>query len=113
RGANREDAEDGAAHRRGAHGCGDPRRARRDRGARRRMLMRLLVFWIGLWPERWALAFGEALGALVHALGIRRRVVLENLAQAFPEKSDAEREAICAAHYAHLGRSAIEFFRSV
>ncbi|MBS2029667.1 MAG: lysophospholipid acyltransferase family protein [Deltaproteobacteria bacterium] len=75
--------------------------------------MRLLVLWIGLWPERWALAYGELLGRLVHALGIRRRVALENLAQAFPEKSDAEREAICAAHYAHLGRSAIEFFRSV
>lgn len=76
------------------------------------MLMKLLVALVSVWPERWSLAFGEGLGALVHALGIRKRVALDNLAFVFPEKSEAERLAICRAHYAHLGRSAVEFFRA-
>ena len=76
------------------------------------MLMRLLVLLIGLWPARWALWFGERLGHLAFALGVRRQVALENLALAFPEKPEADRRALCRAHYAHLGRAAIEFFRA-
>ncbi len=76
------------------------------------MLMRLLIAWASLGPERWAFGFGAWLGHVAYALGIRRRVVLANLAQAFPDKPEAERQAIARAHYAHLGRSALEFFRS-
>jgi len=76
------------------------------------MLMRLLVALSSAWPERWAMAFGEALGAAAWALGVRRRVVRENLARAFPEMTEAARRALCRAHYAHLGRSAVEFFRA-
>jgi KDO2-lipid IV(A) lauroyltransferase len=74
--------------------------------------MRALVAWVGFWPERWAWSFGEGLGLFAYALGIRRKVALQNLAQAFPERSEQERLDICRAHYRHLGRSAIEFFRS-
>ncbi len=74
--------------------------------------MRLLIAWASLGSERWAFRFGEGLGHVAYALGIRRRVVDTNLAQAFPEKSVAERAALARAHYAHLGRSAMEFFRS-
>jgi KDO2-lipid IV(A) lauroyltransferase len=76
------------------------------------MLMRLLIAAAALWPERWAYAFGALLGHLAFTLGIRRRVALSNLSQAFPDRSDADRTALCRAHYAHLGRSAVEFFRS-
>jgi KDO2-lipid IV(A) lauroyltransferase len=55
------------------------------------------------------LALGALLGALAFALGIRRRVVLANLALAFPEKRDAERRAIARATYRHFGRVAAEF----
>jgi KDO2-lipid IV(A) lauroyltransferase len=74
--------------------------------------MRLLVLWVSLWPERWALGFGEGLGHLAHALGLRRRVVLENLAQVFPEQTPEQRQALARAHYGHLGRAAMEFFRA-
>jgi KDO2-lipid IV(A) lauroyltransferase len=62
-------------------------------------------------PRRWLLALGAAIGWLIWALRIRRRVVLSNLALAFPEKSEAERRAIARATYRHLGETAFEFLR--
>jgi Kdo2-lipid IVA lauroyltransferase/acyltransferase len=38
----------------------------------------------------------------------RQRRALENLAIAFPDKTDAERRAICAAHWRNLGRVMVE-----
>lgn len=52
---------------------------------------------------------GAFLGGLAGALGLRRRVALENLARAFPERSEAERRAILARHYRELGRVALEY----
>ena len=54
---------------------------------------------------------GAALGALVGSLGIRRRVAAANLALAFPEKSQPERDHILAAHYREVGRIALEYAR--
>ncbi len=61
------------------------------------------------WPA--ARSLGAALGGLVGALGVRRRVARENLALAFPERSRREREAILAAHYRELGRVFLEYAR--
>ena len=74
--------------------------------------MRLLLACAAFGPERWAYGLGAWLGRLAYALGIRRQVVAANLRQAFPDQSEAERTALARAHYAHLGRSAVEFFRS-
>jgi KDO2-lipid IV(A) lauroyltransferase len=52
------------------------------------------------WPR-----LGAALGALAYWLGLRRRVSLEGLLRAFPEKSPAERRALARAAYAQLGQS--------
>lgn len=52
------------------------------------------------------------LALLAWSLGIRRRVALENLALAFPEKSEQERRAIARANYLHLGVCAAEFLQS-
>jgi KDO2-lipid IV(A) lauroyltransferase len=46
---------------------------------------------------------------LAWALGIRRRVVLENLRLAFPEKTEGERRAIARATYRNVARLAPEF----
>ena len=54
------------------------------------------------------LRLGEATGALAYALGIRRRVTLENLARAFPSRSVDERREIARAVYQSLGRSLAE-----
>ena len=56
-------------------------------------------------------AFCERVGVLAHALGLRRTVAQENLALAFPEKSQAERAAILLEHYRELGRVAGEYAR--
>jgi Kdo2-lipid IVA lauroyltransferase/acyltransferase len=65
-------------------------------------------------PGRLRRRFLHALGAigawLAWALRIRRRVVLDNLRLAFPEKSEAERHAIARATYRHLGQLVPEFF---
>lgn len=54
---------------------------------------------------------GAALGVLAYWLGVRRRVALENLARAFPEKTEKERRAIARAAYAQLGRSLVELIQ--
>jgi len=59
------------------------------------------------WPE--CHAIGVRLGAVAHALRIRRRVAAAQLAAAFPGKSAREREAILAAHYRELGRVWTEY----
>ena len=62
-------------------------------------------------PWRAALGAGAALGSIAGALGLRRRVARANLAIAFPEKPESEREAILAAHYRELGRVLSEYPR--
>jgi KDO2-lipid IV(A) lauroyltransferase len=62
-------------------------------------------------PHRLLLAFGAFLGGLLWVLRIRRRVVLDNLRLAFPEKSDAERLDIARRTYRNLGQMVPEFLR--
>jgi Kdo2-lipid IVA lauroyltransferase/acyltransferase len=52
---------------------------------------------------------GACLAWMAWALGVRRRVVLENLRLAFPEKSEGERRAIARATYRNLGGMVREF----
>ena len=73
--------------------------------------MRLLGWIVSRIPRRWLEAFGVAVGTLVWALGIRRRVVLDNLRLAFPEKTEAERRAIARATFVNLGRMISDFVR--
>jgi Kdo2-lipid IVA lauroyltransferase/acyltransferase len=63
-------------------------------------------------PERSAVALGAGLGWLAGTvLGIRRDVVDENLARAFPERDAAWRRRIAAESYRHFGREAVVAFR--
>ncbi len=62
-------------------------------------------------PYRWLSAFGALVGSLVWVLGIRRRVVLENLRLAFPERSEAERRDIARRTYRNLGQMIPDFVR--
>ncbi|HTN52835.1 MAG TPA: lysophospholipid acyltransferase family protein [Anaeromyxobacter sp.] len=73
--------------------------------------MRLLGSLFARLPYRWLMAFGAFLGAFLWHLRIRRRVVLENLRLAFPEKTEDERRAIARANYRHLGQMIPEFLR--
>lgn len=49
---------------------------------------------------------------IAHALGIRRRIARRNVALAFPELSEKERDALVLANYLHLGECAADFLRS-
>jgi KDO2-lipid IV(A) lauroyltransferase len=73
--------------------------------------MRLLGWLFARLPIRLLYAVGAALGALVWALGIRRRVVLDNLRLAFPEMGEEERRRIARATYLNLGRMIPDFVR--
>jgi len=70
-----------------------------------RALLRLL-------PESLSLGIGSGLGWLIgSALRIRRRVVDENLARAFPDRDPRWRREVALASYRHLGREAVATFR--
>ena len=61
-------------------------------------------------PVSWAVRLGMGIGWLAYKmLGIRRKVMLENLKQAFPEKTDAERRKIAVKAYSHWGGMGAEF----
>ncbi|AKQ70462.1 Lipid A biosynthesis lauroyl acyltransferase [Myxococcus hansupus] len=53
-------------------------------------------------------ALARFFGNLAYSLGIRRRVALENLAMAMPEKSDAERRDIARGAYINMTRVVLE-----
>jgi KDO2-lipid IV(A) lauroyltransferase len=63
---------------------------------------------LALLPRSWLRALTGALAWLAWALRLRRRVVMENLRLAFPEKTEAERRAIARGTFRHLGRMAAE-----
>lgn len=68
----------------------------------------------GIWALLTALspgardALARFVGNLAYRLGIRRRVALENLAMAMPEKSEAERHEIARGAYINMSRVVIE-----
>lgn len=62
-----------------------------------------LVTFFAVLPRPVAARFGRCLGFLIYHLGIRRRVVLENLAVAFPEMEPAAREELARRCYRHYG----------
>ena len=73
-------------------------------------LVWLFVHALRLLPRGLARAVGSAIGALAYrVLGRLRRVGLRNLELAFPELSDAEREAILRRDYRNLGWLLAEF----
>ncbi|HYD41933.1 MAG TPA: lipid A biosynthesis acyltransferase [Anaeromyxobacter sp.] len=82
---------------------------KRVRRAIRSFLIPLAIRLLGLLPLGPALALGAAVGRLAYRLaGETRRLALQHLALAFPEKTPAEREGIARDMFVHLGRSTTE-----
>ena len=73
--------------------------------------MNLVLDLLGRIPRPVLSAFGAFLGWLAWTLRIRRKVVLSNLALAFPEKTEAERRAIARDNYRHFGQMIPDFLR--
>lgn len=74
-------------------------------------LARTLETAVSTLPERAADAVGRRIGRLVYRLGIRRKVVEENLRLAFPEKPEEWIHATARAAYEHLGRESAAILR--
>ena len=83
--------------------------AKRLQRSARSVLVRAVIPLLQLLPLGPALRLGGTVGRLAHGLaGGTRRLAAANLAQAFPEKSDAERAAIVRGMFVHLGRTVLE-----
>ena len=74
-------------------------------------LLNILGWWVNLLPEKAALNFGTGLGNLAFAMGIRRKVALENLMRAFPQNDDAQNRLIALTLYQNLGKNLMELLR--
>lgn len=73
-------------------------------------VVRVFVHGLRLLPRGLARSIGAAIGSIAfRGLGRLRRVGLRNLELAFPEKTDAEREAILWTEYRNLGLLLAEF----
>jgi len=62
-------------------------------------------------PRSWALGIGSAIGGLGWVLGIRRELVLSNLANARPDAGEAELKKIGKQAARNFGRTIAEFIR--
>lgn len=75
----------------------------------RSVLVRAAIRLLGLLPLAPALALGGLVGRLgFHLAGRTRRLALASLAQAFPERSEAEHRALARQTFIGLGRAALE-----
>ncbi|MBJ6761335.1 lysophospholipid acyltransferase family protein [Myxococcaceae bacterium JPH2] len=86
-----------------------PPLAKRLKRFLRYVLIRGVLVLLQFLPLGLATSLGATLGALgFHLAGGERRKALKSLAQAFPEKSEAERLALARACFRHLGAAALE-----
>ena len=71
--------------------------------------VRMFVRWVPMSAVR---ALGRGFGRLAYMLdGPRRRIALENLAFAFPGRSEPERRALAQAMFAHFGAVLLELIK--
>ena len=64
-------------------------------------------------PSRAVAALAGGVAACAYALGIRRKVTLDNLARALPERTEEERRAIARAAYANMARVVVDALRTL
>ena len=73
-----------------------------------RALARCAVWLLALLSDETRLTMARALGLWVYRIGIRRRVTLENLQNAYPELPLPERERIARGAYANMATAVVE-----
>ncbi|MCK4807676.1 MAG: hypothetical protein KAT09_08510 [Candidatus Aegiribacteria sp.] len=75
-------------------------------------VVRTVIFLAGLLPLRCALALGAFLGWTAWSIfGIRKKIVMMNLRQAFPDRTSRELNRIGLHSYMNSGRFMLEFAR--
>jgi len=70
-----------------------------------------ITAFLRILPHSASIRIGESLGLLVYKLNIRTEVTRENLKNAFPDLTEADRENIVKACYRHFGSLVAEFAR--
>lgn len=74
--------------------------------------VRTMILFAGLLPLRCALALGASLGWTAWSvLGIRKKIVMMNLRQAFPDRTNSELNRTGLHSYMNSGRFMLEFAR--
>jgi KDO2-lipid IV(A) lauroyltransferase len=73
----------------------------------------LLVRLLQALPSGAVDALARGVAACAYALGIRRRVTLDNLAHAFPERSAEELRALARGAYANMARVVVDALRTL
>ena len=74
------------------------------------MLLLVLIVRLLQWPT--SLKWGNFLGDFIYKiLGVRRKVALDNLRHAFPEKSEQELNEIAQRAYRNFVKMTIEYIR--
>ena len=74
------------------------------------LLLRTVVFVLGVLPRSWARAVGAGIGALAwRVAGGLRKTGRQNLAMALPEKTESERDGILRGMFRSLGWQIAEF----
>lgn len=76
------------------------------------IFFKLIGFFLSFFPRSLFLAAGRGLGNILSFCGFRKRVVEENLALAFPEKSQGEMQSLTREIYRELGTLFLEILRS-
>ena len=75
-------------------------------------LVRAVTAGVSLLPMSAVRAFGHGFGRCMYWVdGFHRRIALENLASAFPSRSDAELRALAKAMFAHFGALVFELLK--
>ena len=73
-------------------------------------LLKILAFLFAKFPRSIRFFFGDCLGLICFdVLRIRRKIVMENLQRAFPEKSKGERFQIGRRSFLNMGRNLTEY----
>lgn len=76
------------------------------------VIINFLAVFISWWPRRLQLFIGACLGYLwFYVVRIRRKLVLEHIRKAFPEKSEKEIKTIARKNFVNYGNSFIEFLQ--
>jgi KDO2-lipid IV(A) lauroyltransferase len=74
--------------------------------------VRIVAAVVSLLPMRVVRRCGAALGRMAYSVdGAHRRIALENLASAFPARTNAERRALARAMFAHFGSLLFELLK--
>ena len=74
--------------------------------------VRIVAAIVSLLPMRVVRRCGAALGRVAYVVDVwHRRIALENLASAFPARTEAERRALARAMFAHFGSLLLELLR--